>query len=229
MAEQDPAIESLFAEVDDLLAREQPSQALKLLRRDTPPRPGADLLDAREEAAQWRQRLIFCEGFHDRLGQCYWAISQGKPINECGELSFIGSRGEQLSWHLLAGKHWLLSPQDDPARNQARALVLEEYATAPWNLFQHLGFPELPFDKFESPVVRARLRHLRNLMAEAGYDENQLFGLLDPARPARPPTIFRRVVQGIMVTGCFGLIGLAILGFVLCAVMGAQWLFSLWK
>src|SRR5207302_7334811 len=119
----------------------------------------------------------FREEWHDRMGRCYWEMTQVKPVDDQGRL--VGNPpGEwQRSLQLLAGRHWFLSSRDDAPSRQARALLLQEYAANPWDLFRHFYFADYPFDKF-SPPIQQRLQELRRLLEAADYDEEQVAGLL---------------------------------------------------
>jgi len=233
MAEQDPIIVSLFAKVDDLLAQGSPYKALQVLERAnrTLTKKIAAMPPGEAQAVYQRARsLPFNEGFHDRMGQCYWAMAQGKPVDERGRLRNRPPRMSQLHLKLLAGQHWFLSPVEDTSRNEARALAFEDCILSPSGFFHLFRFPELPFDRFESPAVRERLEDLRHLLEVAGCDETQLRGWLDPPRSSRPPpTLGQRIVQRLACTGCAILALLAMVGFGVSVTQGVLWLLSLKK
>ena len=102
---------SVFREADDLLARGEPAKACRLL------------LQVAEECR-------FREEWHDRMGRCYWEMTQVKPVDDQGRL--VGNPpGEwQRSLQLLAGRHWFLSSRDDAPSRQARALLLDRRVVA---------------------------------------------------------------------------------------------------
>lgn len=124
----------------------------------------------------------FSEQWHDLAGQCFWHMSlecQHRPLDRNGTLG-----GLRTEYELVAGRHWYLTSRDDESSRHACELVREQYAAFAPDLFHHLRFPKWPFGEFASRVVCERLPELRTQLSAAGYDDEQLYALLDPAQYA---------------------------------------------
>jgi hypothetical protein len=197
---------TILAEAEPLLARGGPDDLDRL----------GELLDSAAHEAG------FGEEWHDLIGRYWWAKGEAAIDRD----SLVDGQLESMTvvpYRVLAGRHWLLSPRDDGPRVLARALALAHYDRMPLMLFHDFRFPDLPFGRYPSPEVNARLEHLRRRLAARGCDERRLRRHLAPRRPpgSSPPPMLR-ALHVLLQCGCLASLALVLIVFLIGAYATAR-------